>query len=221
VYNFRSIIARISQRKMKFTKPVYDASTRIYTCNITDGFRFCVRRESGVFVKDFAECIDTNERISHILKATQGWFSKPLTEEFLKGKIQYDIPTSSIPELFEGSVEWEAKRLVISKEAFMFRCDIIAMQEDEKVCLDFPSEAGEAGEAGEGAATAEDTIPLDNRTEVIAIGPTRRKLQKDEVKRARAKAARALFHAERLIQEYYNSYGDATDWEDEDEDEND
>lgn len=193
---------------MKFTKPVYDARLRVYTCDITDGFRFCVRRESGSFVKDFSEFIDTNERISHILKATQGWFSKPLTEEFLKGKIQYDIPTKDIPESFEGSVEWQAKSLVISKESFMFVCDVVAREEDDKVSLDFPEEP---------IIPAEDTIPLDGSDEVVAIGPTRRQVQKNEVKRARAKAARALFHAERLTQEYYNSYGDATDWEDEDE----
>ena len=196
---------------MKFTKPVYDPKAKVYTCDITDGFRFCVRRESGVFVKDFTECIDTAERISHIIKVTQGWFAKPLTNEFLKGKVKYDIPTSSISESFEGSVEWQAKSLLISKESFMFICDVVSQKEDEKMSLDFPEQGTEGAE--------EDKIPLNEKGEVVAIGPTRRQLQKDEVKRARAKAARALFHAERLTQEYYNSFGDTTDWEDGEESE--
>ena len=196
---------------MKFAKPTYDAKTRVYTCDITDGFRLCVRRESGSFLKELSDGIDTTERISHLIKTTQGWFSKPLTEEFLKGKIQYDIPTKDIPECFEGSVEWQAKTLIISKDTFLFMCDVVSMIEDEKVSLDFPEE--------ETQVNTEDVIPFEEKNEVIAIGPTRRQLHKQKVMLARTKAARALFHAERLTQEYYNSYGDATDWEDEEADE--
>ena len=207
---------------MKFTKPAYDAKARIYSCDITDGFRLCVRRESGSFVKEFSDCIDTNERIKHLIHTTQGWFSKPLTEDFLNGKIRYDIPTADIPPTFEGSVEWQAKKLLISKESFLFICEIVAKVEDEKLSLDFPDdEHMQQKQAQEDAALAEE-IPMGAEKEggeVIGIGPTRQQLDKKKVMRAREKAARALFHAERLTQQYCTVYGEETDWEEEDEEE--
>lgn len=208
---------------MKFTKPAYDAKSRIYTCDITDGFRLCVRRESGVFVKEFSDCIDTNERVKHLIHATQGWFSKPLTEEFLNGKIRYDIPTADIPPTFEGAVEWQAKKLVISKDSFLFACAIVAQVEDEKLSLDFPDEEHlHEQEQKHQEAALDEEIPMgaaEEEGEVIGIGPTRQQLDKKKVMRAREKAARALFHAERLTQEYCAVYGEDTDWEEEDEDE--
>lgn len=199
---------------MKFTKPTYDAKQRIYTCDVTDGFRFSVRRECGSFVKDPASCIDSDERIAHLIKSTQGWFSKPLTEEFLKGKIQYDIPTSfaeqvgvCFAETFEGLVEWEIKRLIISKEQFLFVCSVTKTVEDEKVSLEFPEE--HEPEPKE----PEEEIPLHEEAP-LGIGPTRRSLEKEKVLSARTKAARALFHAERMTQEFYQNFGE-TDWEDE------
>lgn len=208
---------------MKFTKPAYDAKARIYTCDITDGFRLCVRREGGVFVKEFSDCIDTNERIAHLIYATQGWFSKPLTEEFLNGKIRYDIPTADIPPTFEGSVEWQAKKLVISKESFLFICAIVSQVEDEKLSLDFPDDdALHAHVQAQPQLQAEEEIPMGaggEQGEVIGIGPTRQQLDKKKVMRAREKAARALFQAERLTQEYCAVYGEDTDWEEEEEEE--
>jgi len=204
---------------MKFTKPAYDAKARIYTCDITDGFRLCVRRESGAFVKEFSDCIDTNERVKHLIHATQGWFSKPLTEDFLSGKIRYDIPTADIPPTFEGSVEWQAKKLLISKESFLFICAIVALVEDEKLSLDFPDDEHEQ-QLQEKETSLDEEIPMGaEEQEVIGIGPTRQQLDKKKVMRAREKAARALFHAERLTQEYCAVYGEDTDWEEEDEEE--
>jgi hypothetical protein len=199
---------------MKFTKPAYDAKTRIYTCDITDGFRLCVRRESGAFVKEFSECIDTNERVRHLIHATQGWFSKPLTEDFLNGKIRYDIPTADIPPTFEGSVEWQAKKLIISKDSFLFACAIVAQVEDEKLSLDFPDDEHTHEQKQEAALDEEIPMGAEEDGEVIGIGPTRQQLDKKKVMRAREKAARALFHAERLTQEFYQAFGE-TDWEDE------
>lgn len=193
---------------MKFTKPTYDAKQRLYTCDVTDGFRFSVRRECGSFVKDPASCIDSDERIAHLIKSTQGWFSKPLTEEFLRGKIQYDIPTSfaSFAETFEGLVEWQIQRLIISKDHFLFVCAVTQTVEDEKVSLEFPEEPVPEKEP-------EEEIPLHEEAP-LGIGPTRRSLEKEKVLSARTKAARALFHAERLTQEFYQKFGE-TDWEDE------
>jgi len=208
---------------MKFTKPAYDAKARIYTCDITDGFRLCVRREGGAFLKEFSDCIDTNERIKHLIHATQGWFSKPLTEDFLNGKIRYDIPTEDIPPTFEGSVEWQAKKLVISKESFLFICSIVAQVEDEKLSLDFPDDEQqqEQEQQKQEDLALDEEIPMGagEGGEVIGIGPTRQQLDKKKVMRAREKAARALFHAERLTQEYCTVYGEDTDWEEEDEEE--
>ena len=198
---------------MKFTKPSYDAKQRLYTCDVSDGFRFSVRRESGSFVKAPESCIDSDERISHLIKSTQGWFSKPLTDIFLKGKIHYDIPTS-VPESFEGLVEWEIQRLVISKEQFLFVCAITQVVEDEKVSLEFPEEPLYSPE--EPLYSPEEEIPLHVEAMPLGIGPTRRNIEKDKVASARAKAARALFHAERLTQEFYQNFGE-TDWEDEED----
>jgi len=204
---------------MKFTKPAYDAKARIYTCDITDGFRLCVRRESGAFVKEFSDCIDTNERVKHLIHATQGWFSKPLTEDFLNGKIRYDIPTADIPPTFEGSVEWQAKKLLISKESFLFICAIVSQVEDEKLSLDFPDDEHEQ-QLHHQEASLDEEIPMGaEEQEVIGIGPTRQQLDKKKVMRAREKAARALFHAERLTQEYCAVYGEDTDWEEEEDEE--
>ena len=189
---------------MKFTKPSYDAKQRIYTCDVTDGFRFSVRRECGSFIKDPSSCIDSDERMNHLIKSTQGWFSKPLTEEFLKGKIEYDIPTN-VPETFEGLIEWQIQRLIISKEQFLFVCGVAQTVEDEKVSLEFPEEPA--------PKEPEEEIPLHEEAP-LGIGPTRRNLEKEKVLSARTKAARALFHAERLTQEFYQNFGE-TDWEDE------
>jgi hypothetical protein len=207
---------------MKFTKPAYDAKARIYSCDITDGFRLCVRRESGSFVKEFSDCIDTNERIKHLIHTTQGWFSKPLTEDFLSGKIRYDIPTADIPPTFEGSVEWQAKKLLISKESFLFICEIVAQVEDEKLSLDFPDDEHMQQKQDQEDAVLAEEIPMgaeQEGSEVIGIGPTRQQLDKKKVMRAREKAARALFHAERLTQEYCAIYGEDTDWEEEEDEE--
>ena len=188
---------------MKFTKPTYDAKQKIYVCDVTDGVRFSVRRESGSFVQSLNSCINSDERIEHLVETTKGWFSKPLTSEFLKGKIHYDIPTGDIPETFEGSIEWEIRRLIISKEQFLFVYAITQMLEDEKVSLEFPEEP---------VVEPEEEIMMNSEEGVIGIGPTRRKLEKDKVMLARRKAARALFNAERLTQEYYSQFGE-TDWE--------
>lgn len=210
---------------MKFTKPAYDAKARIYTCDITDGFRLCVRRECGAFLKEFSDCIDTNERIKHLIHVTQGWFSKPLTEDFLSGKIRYDIPTADIPPTFEGSVEWQAKKLVISKESFLFICSIVAQVEDEKLSLDFPDDEQQQQQQqkqDQEEPALDEGIPMGAEQEggqVIGIGPTRQQLDKKKVMRAREKAARALFHAERLTQEYCTVYGEDTDWEEEEDEE--
>ena len=178
----------------KLGKPVYDSSAKVYNCSITNGFRLSSRREEGRFTPELV--INNEELAKFIVGATQGWFSKALTEEFLKGKIQSNIPTSALAEGFEGFVEWKMVSLTISKEVFLLSFDLISQKEDEKICINFE----------------EDEIPL-QKTEAIAIGPTRRQIQKKNVLKARAKAARSLFNAERLTQAYCEEFGEDTDWE--------
>jgi len=179
----------------KLAKPVYNSSAKLYTCSITNGFRLTARREEGRFTPE----LDMNkEQVANfIVAATHGWFSKPLTEDFLRDKIQLTIPTSSLAESFEGSVEWQMVSLTISKDVFLLTFDLIGQKEDEKICIKFEEE---------------EEIPL-QQAEAIAIGPTRRQIQKKNVLKARAKAARSLFTAERLTQAYCEEFGEDTDWE--------
>ena len=178
----------------KLGKPLYDSSAKVYNCSITNGFRLTSRREEGRFTSELT--VNKEEVAKFIVLATQGWFSKPLTEEFLNDKIQVTIPTSALAEAFEGSVEWQMVSLTISKEVFLLTFDLISQKEDEKICIKFE----------------EDEPPL-QQAEAIAIGPTRRQIQKKNVLKARAKAARSLFTAERLTQNYCEEFGEDTDWE--------
>jgi len=152
------------------------------------------RREEGQFTPE--PTINKEELAKFIVVATRGWFSKALTEEFLTDKIQVTIPTSALAEGFEGSVEWQMVSLTISKEVFLLTFDLISQKEDEKICIKFE----------------EEEPPLE-QTEAIAIGPTRQQIQKKNVLKARAKAARSLFTAERLTQAYCEEFGEDTDWE--------
>jgi len=117
-------------------------------------------------------------------------------------------------------VEWQAKKLVISKDSFLFACAIVAQVEDEKLSLDFPDDE-HMQQNKEAALNEEIPMGAEEEGEVIGIGPTRQQLDKKKVMRSREKAARALFQAERLTQEYCAVYGEDTDWEEEEEDEED
>jgi hypothetical protein len=179
----------------KLGKPVYDALAKMYICSIANGFRFSSRREDGRFTPALDTCMTNDEVATFIVGSTKGWFSKPVTEEFLKGKIQVHIPTS-VADTFEGTIDWQLSTLTISKELFLMSFTIIGQKEDEAVCIKFE----------------EDEPPL-QEAEAVSIGPTRQQLQKKNVLKARAKAARSLFTAERLTQAYCEEFGEDTDWE--------
>jgi len=178
---------------MKLGRPVYDSSLKIYNCSITNGTRFSARKEEGRFVPELESCINKEELAEFIVTSSQGWFTKPLTKEYLKDRIKTNIPTTSIPEGFEGTLEWQMSSLVISKDTFTLGFEIVSQKQDEQICISFEEETSNA--------------------------PTRRHLLKEKVLKARAKAARCLFQAEHLTQEYCQEFGDTTDWEEEDEDE--
>lgn len=197
---------------MKINKPSYNPGLKLYTCELTDGFRLSFNKEDG----QITQLSDSESLIQSLLQplidGTKGWFTKPLTKEWLQPRISFDTPTSEIPADFEGTADYQASKLVISKEAFVFECSIIELKPVEKVMIDFKEEVAEAAE--EETVEAVQEIPLVESTP-LGIGPTRRILQKEVVMKARAKAARALFKAERLTLEYSQLYGEDTDWENE------
>jgi hypothetical protein len=177
---------------MKIHKPSYDSVQRIYTCDLADGFRLSITREDGVLSESYDKDTLINSLLEPIIEGTKGWFSKPLTTAWLKPRIRFDLPTGEIPTNFEGVAEFITNKLLISKEDFTF-CFVIAnLTNAEKVVIEFKDEEPAA----------------------------RRVLEKADVLKARRRAARALFKAEILTQEYLRNRGtEDTDWEEDDEDE--
>jgi hypothetical protein len=163
-----------------------------------------VLKEDGVVHPDAKELTkDLMDGLIHeIIHSTKGWFSTPLTQIWLSSRIQFEF--DEIPADFEGSVEYEANQLIISKEVFLFRF-ATTRKEAEKIVISFE------GDNVAEEKSAIDEIPVSNDNP-LGIGPTRRMLEKEVVQKARRKAARALFTAERLSQEYLEKYDD-TDWD--------
>lgn len=188
---------------MKLGKPVYDSATKLYNCPVSDGVRFSVRMEEGSFLRALDSFVDKDMLIQEILKGTTGWFTKPLTQDYLSQRLQAEFPT---PPQIEGEIEFQLQGLTISKDVFLLRYAMVGTKEDEKICI----ELDEVTDVVE----VEDEIPMADK-EVLGLGPTRQQNVKQKVLKMRAKAARALFVAERLTQEYYQEFGEDTDWEDE------
>lgn len=194
---------------MKFGKPQYDTHRKIYNSEISDGLRCEMRYENGV-------CTPSPERVHadnhatllhQILESTKTWFSKPITEDWLKSRIQH---TMTLPDLteFEGRLLWELKTLAISKEVFLFTWALVEQIPDEKISFEEPAEQMEQMEETDIPDISEVQVE-----EAVGIGPTRRQLFKQEVLVARDRAARLLYKAELLTQEYCKVYGEETDWE--------
>ena len=197
---------------MKIHKPVYNSANKVYTSQLSDGFRLSVLKEAAdpvtlpVITDDLL-----NSLTKVVIDSTIGWFSKSLTAEWLRPRILIHMSKEDIASDFDGTAEFVAKELILSKEEFRFRCLLDKLIPAEKVVIAFdePEE--------------EESIPEAKGSEPLGIGPTRRILQKARVMKERAKAANALFKAERLTQEYIQTYGaETTDWEEsEDDDEQD
>jgi len=207
-------VQKSPEKQMKVHKPSYNAMNKVYTCELSDGFRLSVQKESGDATVAAPTITDTllDSLTETIIDSTKGWFSKPLTKEWLRPRIVIDVSSKDeVAQDFEGIVEFVAKKLVLSKDEFRFYCTIHTLVPAEKVVIAFD----------EPEEVAEPAIPeADNQEEALGIGPTRRILQKARVMKERTRAAKALFKAERLTQEYIQFYNaDETDWEDEDEDE--
>jgi len=193
---------------MKLSKPVYNQEKKIYICDVKGATDFIYTShvtsnpvEYTPSPKSFFE--DTLPMcISLLLSVTQGWFSQPLTEEWLIPRLTYGIPTEKVPSEFEGTVVYHPVRLHISKETFVLEFDLTDMKEDEKVRIVFQEDTPEPPKAV--APSTEDA-------------GVRRTKKKELVLQARRKAARALFKAERLLNSFVNEYGEDTDWEEDDE----
>jgi hypothetical protein len=208
---------------MKFSKPVYDSSTKSYRCEVTesDSFRFESAKEDTTFTPSLDTFVEVYRipLTNDLLQATKGWFTKPLTYEWLLPRIEFNIPTDEVPPMFEGTIEWQLVSIIITKDRFMCMCKMTSMREADKITIEFEEEERLEGRGGEGSERIEVVdIPCVNDSEApVDIGPTRRVLQKQLVLQARSKAARALFKAEHMTQKYIEMYGEDTDWEDEED----
>jgi hypothetical protein len=205
---------------MKCSKPVYASATKAYTSDITNGVRFDILKEDTPFTPSLEA--HRSSVCDILLAQTQGWFTKPLTSDWLLPRIEFSIPTDTVPTAFEGTVTLQAVRLVITKEQFVVYWKVVGIREAEKVVIDFQEgeEAKEAKEAkGPDIPVIVTDVPLVESPEPVRIGPTRRVLQKRAVLEARSKAARALFKAEHMTQQYIQVYGEDTDWEEDEEEE--
>jgi len=184
----------------RLSRPVYDNTTKTYTCDLSDGFRFETEQDDTVFTPGLDKAFEWYHEsvVEQLLVLTKGWFSKPLTKDWLLSRIKFDMVYNN--EKFEGTVVWQANKLIITKDAFLFKLVIVEQKKREPVIIDFEDGI--------------DSVAPD--TEVLSIGPTRRDLQKKMVMEARSKAARSLFKAERLTNEYISLYGEDTDWDESD-----
>jgi hypothetical protein len=184
---------------MKLSKPVYNGETKTYSCVVQEGVR--VQEASQVQLPDL---------VQFIIEHTNGWFTKPLKVDWLTPRVKLSFETPKVDTDFCGTVTWAWSDLLISKDSFQVLFKVVDIQEDPKISLE-PEQEGVEGdlEIIENEPTGNLEAPP------ISIGPTRRQLQKEIVMKARERAARALFYAERLTQEYVHEFGDDTDWEDE------
>lgn len=184
---------------MKIGKPIYAKESQVYSCECRDEENI-FRVESSVEGGKWSVPIENHltktrdQMISFLLTETTGWFSKPLTREWLLSRLRYTIPTSDIPAEFEGLCRWTLARLLISKESFV--CEFVLA---EKVVAELP------------LIDLQEDVVVESST-----SPTREE-KKVAVLRARRRAAMSLLKAERMMQAYAEEFGEDTDWEDEDE----
>jgi hypothetical protein len=196
---------------MKLLKPVYNAEFKQYTCEVQDAIRRTTIKEADTSSVPLPE-VPNSEFIEWLITSTKGWFTKPITEEWLTPRLYQVRETTGVLPSFEGTIEWIVARVSITKDRFTIHWKVESVKEAPKVVIEFEEEKPE-GDLNEVESVKD--VP-EEEGEILGIGPTRRVLHKHKVLKARAKAARALFKAERMTQEYIQLYGEDTDWEDED-----
>ncbi len=205
---------------MKFSKPQYDGKLKIYVSDIAEGLRYETHREEGLLnpTLEMLQSQSQTELIQIILDSTKTWFSKPITEDWLKTRIQHHVEMpAEIEGDFEGIVRWQLSKLSISKETFAFSWKFVEKVADEKINFDRP-ETPTPQQQDQASLQEISDIPAEQGAEgeVVGVGPTRRVLMKREVVAARNRAARLLYKAEILTQKYCEVYGEDTDWENDD-----
>lgn len=177
----------------------------MYNCNVQDGIRRITVKEADSEIP--LPEVENSEFIEWLITSTKGWFTKPITEEWLTPRLSQVRETTGVLPSFEGTIEWIVAWVSITKDKFCIHWKVNSVKEAPKVVIEFEEEKAEIESVAD--------VP-EEEGETLGIGPTRRVLHKSKVLKARAKAARALFKAERMTQEYIQLYGEDTDWEDED-----
>jgi hypothetical protein len=186
---------------MKIGRPTFVKESQVYICQCKDEENI-FRVESSIEGGKWTPALDTfltntrEQMISMLLVETKGWFSKPLTREWLVSRLTYTIPTHETNE-FEGICRWKFGKLSISKESFV--CEFVL---DEKLptcipLIDLQEEQPEPQPPPQ---------PTESR-------PLDREEKKTLALRARTRAAMALLKAERLMQAYAEEFGEDTEWE--------
>jgi hypothetical protein len=193
---------------MKLLKPVYNAEFKQYTCDVQDGIRRITTKEADDQAVPLPEVPNT-EFIEWLITSTKGWFTKPITEEWLTPRLAQVHETTGVLPSFEGTIHWIVSWVSITKDKFVIHWKVESVKEAPKVVIEFEEEKPED------EMEEVDNIPEAEGVNGMELGATRRALHKYRVLKARAKAARALFKAERMTQEYIHLYGEDTDWEDE------
>ena len=207
IKRFEKITAKAS---MKFSKPHYDAKEQVYTVSITEGIRFEQDYDQGEWKQSIEDLFRKSQAslIELTIQLTKGWFSKPLTPEYLTHRLQVQCPTITWDD-FEGKVVWEISQLFISKQSFTFVLALVSKTPVERVMIELQEEDHGSQRGDEEGIEFEQ----EGNEDALTIGPTRRRMVKLHVMRARARAARALYKAEQLTQAYCDAYGEDTDWD--------
>jgi len=189
---------------MKLGRPNYSKETQLYVCDCKDEeniFRIESIVEDGNWTPKLTEHLEKTRQqmIACLIAKTDGWFSKPLTAEWLQAKLVYTIPTSEVATDFQGRCVWMASKLYISKESFTIEFILVEKLSTVVPLIDLH------------------TIELEDVAPTSTIAASSREEKKLEAVRARRRAGMALLKAERLMQSYAEEFGEHTDWEEDDE----
>ncbi len=202
---------------MKFSKPQYDAKRKIYVSDIADGLRYETHREAQLLSPSLESLQqDTQQQlIQFVLDSTKTWFSKPITEDWLRSRLHHEVEMPELATDFEVVLRWQLSTLLISKETFVFSWKFLEKIEDEKINFDRPeTPTAQTSSLEEISDISGSVQEVEQEGEVLGVGPTRRVLFKRQVLAARNRAARLLYKAEILTQKYCEAYGEDTDWDD-------
>lgn len=167
---------------MKLLKPVYNAELKVYNCDVQDGIRRTTVKEADNPEIPVPE-VPNDEFVDWIITSTKGWFTKPITKEWITPRMWQVRETTGVLPSFEGTINWIVSFVSIEKDRFTIHWKVESKKEAPKVVIEFEEEKEEV-------QSVED-VP-EEEGEAIGIGPTRRVLHKAKVLKARAKAAQVV-----------------------------